>query len=200
MGYEDKIYDLEDMNKRLAKYIDQNRWYHTQGVRYMSVALAMAHGVNLMQAECAGLLHDCAKCISDQKKIKICDKNGIPITDVERENPFLLHAKVGAYIAKEKYGVTDPAILDAITYHTTGRPGMTPLEQIVFIADYIEPRRNKSQHLPEIRRAAFRNLDECCYEILKDMLLYLNSKKGDIDSNTQEAFTFYEEVHEDRRD
>ena len=193
-------YDLESMSRKLSKYMDQNRWYHTQGVRFMSAALAMAHGADLKKAELAGLLHDCAKCISDSKKIKICDKNGIAITKVERENPFLLHAKVGVYIAHEKYGVTEPDVLDAIRYHTTGKPGMTPLEQIVFIADYIEPRRNKSRHLPEIRKMAFRDLNECCYLILKDMLLYLNSKSGQIDSNTQEAYAFYEEVHDERRD
>ncbi len=194
----DIIYDLEAFSSKLTKYIDQNRWYHTQGVRYTAASMAMAHGVDLVRAETAGLLHDCAKCIPDSKKIKLCDKNHIAITDVERGNPFLLHSKVGAYIAREKYHVTDEAILDAIRYHTTGRPGMTPLEQIVFIADYIEPRRNKSKHLPEIRKTAFRDLDECCYMILKDMLLYLNSKKGEIDQNTQEAFAFYEDVHEER--
>ncbi len=194
----DITYDLESFSKKLTKYIDQNRWYHTQGVRFTSAALAMAHGVDIHKAETAGLLHDCAKCISDSKKIKICDKNHIEITDVERDNPFLLHAKVGAWVAREKYNIKDSAILDAIRYHTTGRPGMTPMEQIVFIADYIEPRRNKSKRLPEIRRAAFRNLDECCYLILKDMLLYLNSRKGEIDQNTQEAFAFYEDVHEER--
>ena len=193
-------YDLEEMSKRLRKYIDANRFYHTQGVRFTSAALAMAHGADIHKAETAGLLHDCATGISDSKKIKICDKNEIEISKVERNNPFLLHAKVGAYIAKEKYGIDDEEILDAIRFHTTGKAGMHMLEQIVFIADYIEPRRNKSKHLPEIRLAAFRDLDECCYLILKDMLLYLKSKSGEIDSNTQDAYHFYEEVHEDRRD
>ncbi len=196
----DKIWDIEEMNRRLRKYIDTNRYYHTQGVRFISAALAMAHGVDISRAETAGLLHDCAKCIPDAKKIKLCDKNNIRITDVERNNPFLLHSKVGAYIAKEKYGITDEGILEAIRYHTTGKPGMTALEQIVFIADYIEPRRNKSRNLPTIRQTAFRDLDECCYLILKDMLLYLHSKSGEIDSNTQDAFHFYEEVHDERRD
>lgn len=196
----DYMYDLEEMNKKLRKYIDSSRYYHTQGVRFTSAALAMAYRADIEKAETAGLLHDCAKCISDAKKIKICDKNRIEITQVERDNPFLLHAKVGAYIAEEKYGVHDPMILDAIRYHTTGRPGMRQLEQIVFIADYIEPRRNKSRHLPEIRQTAFRDLDECCYLILKDMLLYLHSRSGEIDSNTQDAFRFYEEVHQDRID
>ncbi len=193
-------YNLEEMSKRLSKYIDSNRFYHTQGVRYMSAALAMAHGADIEKAEVAGLLHDCAKCLSDSKKIKICDKNNIEISKVERSNAFLLHAKVGAYIAREKYGIKDVEILDAIRYHTTGRAEMRMLEQIVFIADYIEPRRNKSKHLPEIRLAAFRDLDECCYLILKDMLIYLHSRSGEIDSNTQDAYHFYEEVHEERRD
>lgn len=196
----DKTWDIEEMNRRLRKYMDANRFYHTQGVRYISSALAMAHGTDIVRAEVAGLLHDCAKCIPDAKKIKLCDKNEIRITNIERNNPFLLHSKVGAYIAAEKYGITDPQILNAIRYHTTGRPGMTPLEQIVFIADYIEPRRNKSKNLPAIRQTAFRDLDECCYLILKDMLLYLHSRSGEIDGNTQEAFHFYEEVHEDRMD
>ena len=193
-------YNLEEMSKRLSKYIDSNRFYHTQGVRYMSAALAMAHGADIEKAEVAGLLHDCAKCLSDSKKIKICDKNNIEISKVERSNAFLLHAKVGAYIAREKYGIKDVEILDAIRYHTTGRAEMRMLEQIVFIADYIEPRRNKSKHLPEIRLAAFSDLDECCYLILKDMLIYLHSRSGEIDSNTQDAYHFYEEVHEERRD
>lgn len=195
-----ELYDIEKCSRKLKKYMDESRFFHTQGVRFLSAALAMAHGVDYRKAELAGLLHDSAKCIPDAKKIRLCEKNNIEMSPVERENPFLLHAKLGAYIAEAKYDVTDPEILGAIRCHTTGRPGMTPLEQIVFIADYIEPRRNKSQNLPAIRRMAFRNLDEACYLILKDMLLYLRSKSTKIDSNTSEAFSFYEEVHEDRRD
>ncbi len=193
-------YDLDKFSKKLKKYIDDERYLHTEGVRFMSSALAMAHGADLVKAETAGLLHDSAKGIPDLKKIKLCEKNNIPMTAVERENPFLLHAKLGAYIAEEKYDVHEADILDAIRYHTTGRPAMTPLEEIVFIADYIEPRRTKSPNLPEIRRTAFRDLDECCYLVLKDMLLYLHSKSGEIDEHTQEAFNFYEEVHEEKRD
>ena len=191
---------FRSVRKKVKKALDKERWEHTKGVVYTAAALAMAHGADIRKAEVAGLLHDCAKCVPDAKKIKICDKNNIDITRVERNNPFLLHSKVGAYIAAEKYGITDEEILDAIRYHTTGRPGMRMLEQIVFIADYIEPRRNKSQRLPEIRLEAFRDLDECCYMILKDMLIFLRTKSGEIDSNTQEAYHFYEEVHEERRD
>ena len=190
--------DLEHMNKRLHKYIDDDRFYHTQGVRFTSAALAMAHGEDIRKAEIAGLLHDCAKCIPDSKKFKICEKNNIPVTDVEKENPFLLHSKVGAYIARTKYDIRDEEILNANRYHTTGKPGMTRLEQIVFIADYIEPRRDKSRRLPEIRLAAFSDLDECCYLILDDMLNYLSTKKGRIDSCSQDAYGYYKEIHDAR--
>lgn len=192
--------DIEKMSRKLEKYLTQDRFVHTQGVRFTSAALAMAHGADIRKAETAGLLHDCAKCIPDQKKLKLCDRYNVEVTKVEKDNPFLLHAKLGACIASLKYDIDDPEILDAIRYHTTGRPEMTMLEQIVFIADYIEPRRSKSPNLEAIRREAFRDLDECCYLILKDMLLYLHSKSGEIDGNTQEAFQFYEEVHEERRD
>ncbi len=193
-------YDIEKYCRKLKKYMDENRFFHTQGVRFTAAALAMAHGVDYKKAELAGLLHDSAKCIPDAKKIRLCEKNEIEMTDIERENPFLLHAKLGAYIAEEKYDVRDPEILDAIRSHTTGKPGMTPLEQIIFIADYIEPRRNKSPNLLTIRRMAFRDLNEACYMILKDMLLFLQSRSSKIDPTTMEAFSFYEEVHEERRD
>ena len=194
------IYDIEKYSRKLKKYMDENRYFHTQGVRFIAAALAMAHGTDYRKAELAGLLHDSAKCIPDAKKIRLCEKNGIEMSEIERENPFLLHAKLGAFIAEEKYDVHDPEILASIRSHTTGKPGMTPLEQIIFIADYIEPRRNKSPNLLAIRRMAFRDLDEACYMILKDMLLFLQSRSSKIDPTTMDAFTFYEEVHEERRD
>ena len=100
-----------------------------------------------------------------------------------------------AYL-KEKYGVTDPAILSAIRWHTTGRAGMTQLEQILFIADYIEPGRNKVAELPYFRRIAFEDLDETCYLILQNMLAYLDSKEDDIDETTRFAYDYYRTLHE----
>ena len=77
----------------------------------------------------------------------MCSQNKIPVTEFEQTHPFLLHAKLGAYVAKAKYGVTDQEILSSITWHTTGKPDMTLLEKIVYIADYIEPKRDKAPNL-----------------------------------------------------
>ena len=122
-------YNILRMQDRLKEYLTRDRFIHTQGVMYTATALAMCHGEDLVKAQVAGLLHDCAKCIPTGKKLKICKKNDIALTKWEEENEALLHAKVGVYIAKKKYGITDPEILNAIRYHTTGKADMMPLKR-----------------------------------------------------------------------
>ena len=192
-------YDLPKMQKKLVKYLDEDRYEHTLGVMYMCAALAMAHGYDLNAAQTAGLLHDCAKCIPNKKKIKLCEQYHVELTDFEKEHPFLIHAKLGAYIAKTKYDIQDPDILSAITWHTTGRPDMSLLDKIVYIADYIEPLRDKAPDLETIRRIAFRDLDECMYVILRNTLEYLEENPKDVDNTSKEAFVFYKNLYLTRR-
>lgn len=194
-----KVYDFLKIEKKLKKYLDEDRYEHTLGVMYTSACLAMVHGASVKDAQLAGLLHDCAKCIPNKDKLKLCKKYGIPVTPFEAEHLYLLHAKMGAYLARKKYGVTDSAVLRAITYHTTGRENMSDLEKIVYIADYIEPKRDKAPRLGEIRRLAFRDLDECMYEILKDTLAYLSHNPKDLDRATEVAYSFYEKRHIERQ-
>ena len=191
-------YDLLKMQKKLQKYLDEARFQHTLGVMFTSASLAMVHGYDLMDARTAGLLHDCAKCIPNKKKIKLCEQHHIRITDFEKDHPFLIHAKLGAWIAEKKYDVQDKEILSAITYHTTGRPRMSVLEKIIYIADYIEPMRDKAPNLAVIRRTAFQDLDECMYLILRDSLAYLEQNPDDLDTATQDAFDYYERLHKER--
>lgn len=162
-----------------------------KGVMYTAAALAMRYGENLEKAQIAGILHDCAKCIPDNKKLKICEKNHIEITEAERCSPFLLHAKVGAYIAKEKYNIEDTEILDAIACHTTGKPAMTLLEKIIYISDYIEPMRNKASNLEEVRKMAFVDLDETLFKILSDTLVYLEKSSKKMDPMTMQTYEYY---------
>lgn len=183
--------DLEKYQKKLQHYIDKNRYQHTLGVMYTSAALAMAYHYDIDKAMLAGLLHDCAKNIPNEKKIEICKKHHIEVTDIELENPFLLHAKVGAFIAKKKYHVKDEEILHAIAVHTTGVPEMGTLDMILFIADYIEPGRDKAQNLPMIREMAFQNLEQTVEKILYDTLNYLNEKSGRIDPATSITYEYY---------
>lgn len=182
---------LKRLRKAMKKTQDNGRFEHTVGVEYTSAALAMRYGCDMKKAQTAGLLHDCAKCLSDDKRLAICKKNHIPVTELERKNPFLLHAKVGAYLAREKYGIKDQDILNAIQNHTTGRKNMSLLEKIVFVADYIEPGRKHAPNLTEIRELAFQNLDRALLRILEDTLGYLKDSEGDIDPLTEETLHYY---------
>lgn len=180
-----------EIEKRLRKELDKERFRHTLGVMYTAAGLAMAHGCDMEQAMYAGLLHDCAKCIPNDEKLRQCIKYHIDVTPTEQKSPFLLHAKLGAYFAREKYGVTDPEILHAIQVHTTGAPGMNLLDKIIYIADYMEPNRDKAPDLPEVRRLAFQNLDQTMLVILEDTLSYLKEGKGDIDPMTAQTYEYF---------
>mgnify|MGYP001623955696 FL=1 len=186
-------FSYEKAEKRLRKELDPGRYRHTMGVSYTAACLAMVHGGDFDKARIAGLLHDCAKCISNDKQIICCRKAGIVVTDFERKNPFLLHAKLGSYLAETVYGIKDSEILNAITWHTTGKPRMTLLEKIIYIADYMEPNRYKAPNLAEIRRLAFQDLDQCMYQILEDTVGYLKKDPKTMDVTTEAAYQFYKQ-------
>lgn len=182
------------IKKKLKKELDKERYQHTLGVMYTAGCLAMRYDNDMDQAMLAGLLHDCAKCIPDSEKIKICKKRRIPMRNVEEENPFLLHAKLGALLAKTEYGIEDTEILHAIEVHTTGAAAMNLLDKILFVADYIEPHRDKAPNLPEVRTLAFENLDVAVFRILYDTLNFLNKKRGSIDEKTSETYEYYKKL------
>ncbi|MEE1314058.1 MAG: bis(5'-nucleosyl)-tetraphosphatase (symmetrical) YqeK [Lachnospiraceae bacterium] len=181
----------EKIKEHLKKALKPGRYEHTLGVEYTAACLAMRYGCNMEQADLAGLLHDCAKCISNKDKLSMCKEKGIKYTKIEKDNPELLHAKLGAVVANEIYGINDEEILSAIRCHTTGKPEMTLLEKIIFVADYIEPNRNKAPELEKIRQLAFENIDQCLIYILKQTLDYLNGKTASCDPMTLETYHYY---------
>ena len=189
-----------EMKKKLKKAQDKERYEHTKGVMYTASCLAMAHGYDIQKAMVAGLLHDCAKCIPNAEKLALCKEHNIHVTAIEAENPFLLHAKLGAFLAETEYDITDPEIIHAIKVHTTGEPDMSTLDKIIYIADYIEPGRDKAPNLPKVREMAFRDLNACMAQILRDTLIYLKSGGGSMDPTTQITYEFYKQYEEDNYD
>ena len=190
--------DMGKIRKEMEKTLDKKRYEHTLGVAYTAAALAMCHGADLQQAQLAGILHDCAKCMDNDKKISLCKKHNISMTEVERRNPFLLHAKVGSFLAMDKYGIKDKDVVNAILNHTTGRPKMSQLEKIIYIADYVEPNRRQAPNLSEVRRLAFQDLDKALLRILEDTLRYLNTIDGDIDPMTRQTYDYYKQEADKR--
>ena len=185
------IMDRAEMIEKLKKKLNEKRFVHTIGVEYTAANLAFVHGCDIKKARIAGLLHDCAKCIPTEEKLKKAKKFGLPISQSEKANPDLLHGKLGAYYAKEKYGIEDEDILSAITYHTTGKPEMSMLDKIIFVADYIEPNRKMIRDLSEIRREAYSDIDKCVIHILKNTLEYLDGGKAVVDEMTKKTYEFY---------
>ena len=190
---ESKSSNIKKIRKAMEKTLDHKRFEHTLGVAYTAAALAMRYDEDMIKAETAGMLHDCAKCMSNEKRLSICEKHNISVNEIERKNPFLLHAKVGSYIAMKKYNIHDRDTINAILNHTTGRPDMSLLEKIISVADYIEPGRKQAPNLAEIRKLAFIDLDKALFRILEDTLVHLHDEEGDIDSMTQKTYDFYKE-------
>ena len=184
-------FDLTELRTKIKGHQSDKRFEHTVGVMYTAAALAVCYGADMKKALLAGLLHDCAKSYPANVMLEYCEQYGISISDTERMNPGLLHAKLGAYLAEHEYGVDDNEILDAICYHTTGRKNMTLLEKIIYIADYIEPNRNQAPNLDKIRELAFQDLDKCLIQILEATLCYLQSGKKAIDPMTEETYQYY---------
>lgn len=187
---------LKNITKDLKSSLDKDRYRHTLGVSSTAICLAMKYEVDLEKAELAGLLHDCAKCIPDEKKLKKCIEHNISINDIEKQQPYLLHSKLGAFIAMDKYGIQDKEIINAILKHTTGAADMSMLEKIIFVADYIEPNRKKAINLKVIRKISFEDIDKAVYLILRDTLEHLKKKGTNIDTQTYKAYEFYKNVYD----
>lgn len=201
-----KTADLAKFRKEMEKTLEPKRYEHTLSVAYTAANLAAVHGVDIEKALIAGMLHDCAKCLSYKKQMSLCVKNNIALSETEaQEDSPLLHAKAGGALAKQEYGIIDEDILNAIYYHTTGRPQMSPLEQVIYIADYIEPGRKHMkrtaaiedqymQNLAAARKLAYQDLNEALCRILQDTLTHLTQKGGDIDPMTRETYEYYRKL------
>ena len=141
----------------LADNVPQSRLDHILRVEQMAVQLAGHHGVSREKAARAGLMHDLAKYFKPQRLLEIAKTEGLELDPVLETTPHLLHADVSAIIARDTFGVKDEEVLQAIANHTLGRPGMSLLSCIVFLADSIEPGRGDTPDLGYLRQVSYQN-------------------------------------------
>lgn len=146
---------LRDLSLSLHK---KSRVPHAQGVCETAREMAKRFGADEALAARAGILHDVTKALNKTQQLALAEKLGVQLTEFERQNPQLLHAKTGAAAARMLFGECEE-VASAIAWHTTGKPDMTKLEKIVYLADMIEPNRSYPT-VDEIRAAAERDLDE----------------------------------------
>lgn len=167
---------IDKIKEDLKNTLSERRYIHSLGVMEMAVELAKIYNVDEKKAELAGLLHDNAKEMTPEELLKYVDDNNIKISEVERINTKILHGKVGADIAKKKYGVSKE-IQEAIEYHTTTNPNMTTLDKIVFVADKIELNRKSATYdIESERELAKKDLDGAVIFIINSNITSLIQK------------------------
>lgn len=148
----------DELRPIALSYLKPKRMPHVLGTEQEAVRLVRRYGGDETQARIAALLHDCTKKLDMAQQLALCEKYGIMLDELEQKALKLLHSKTGAAIARDVFGVED-AVYDAILYHTTGKPDMTRLEKIIYLADYIEPTRD-FPGVDELRKTVYEDLDK----------------------------------------
>lgn len=177
---------MKDINEFLVKNLSVKRVNHVLGVAKTARELAFLNNEDENKAELAAMLHDIAKEMPIDEQLKILSDNNFKITDIDEASPQVLHGFVGEFIARDKFGIDDEAILKAVAYHTTGKADMTTLEKIIYIADYIEPTRDYPG-VDTLRKVTYKDLDEGILMGLNNTIKLLLDKDAVIHPLTIEA-------------
>ena len=151
--------NIIEMKKLLKESLPHKRYKHSLEVYETALELAKAYDLDKEKVGVAALLHDCGREIPTRDLLMHTIALGLPMDEVEKNQPILLHAKLGVYYAREKYGVTDPEILEAIQFHTTGAAGMSKTAMVVYLADLLEPTRDFAG-ISEMRQLAKVDLEQ----------------------------------------
>lgn len=181
---------INEMARELQRRLKRGRFVHSVGVANTAVKLARRFGADTTKAYVAGLLHDCAREFENDELPAQAEARGIFVDDVERAMPLLLHAYIGAKMAREIYGVDDAEILQAIHRHTVGAANMTTLDKIIYFADMIEPNRN----YPGVEKLrgliGTATLDEILLTALSETIVFVVQKKSLVHPQTVAARNF----------
>jgi len=189
---------VKDIKMELEKRLSKKRYAHALSVAEEAKRLAGIHGADADRAYLAGLLHDAAKGMDDADLLKTAELFKIPLDGYMLETPGLVHSHVGAGIAAVKYNVADADVLNAIKYHTTGRPAMSLLEKIVFTADFTEPSRSALEGVKAAREYAEYDIDAAVIEALDRKMRAAGDAAHPLSRDAREYMTYH--LHPDTED
>lgn len=171
----------------LSEKLSAKRFQHVLSVQEMAVDLARIHKADVWHASLAALLHDSAKWMSTEALYTEVERYGIRLDPVEKLNPSLLHSLVGAELAIEKFEVTEFEVLEAIRNHTTGRPSMGVISQVLYVADFAEPMRTYDEaHI--VRKFAYTELERAVHHVARAGIERLLQKGVMIHPNTLHTY------------
>ncbi len=177
------LYGGDEYTEYIKRNLPLKRVKHTADVVIAALTKAKALGLDEKKVFIAATLHDCAKYVDPNTVEGFTLPNDVP--------PPVVHSFLGAFIAENKLGVTDPEILDAIRYHTSGKAEMTTLGKLIFVADMVEEGRvyDGVEKLRELYEKE--DFEKCFIECLKEEFLHLINKKQKIYVETINAFAYY---------
>ncbi len=192
MEYAEYLSLREDILVWLEPRIKPARFIHTLGVEQQAVSLARRYmPEDVSSASIAALLHDNAKNLPTEQQLALCEEY-FPDQDLTKEFTPILHAFAGAVEAQKRYPMLSDDIINAISFHTTGRPNMSTLEKIIYCADYAEPNREPFPGLEEARKVLFSDLDEGLKFILRQTNQYISNKGKKVHPLTTMTMSFYD--------
>lgn len=180
----------DEIKSMLKERLTEYRYIHSLGVADMAKGLASRYGCDKDKAYFAGLVHDVMKDMPRDQMKQYIERNGIVMTELEKNAPKLWHAILGADYIRRVMGVTDSDVINAVRYHTTGRAGMSLLEKIVYIADYTSADRNYDG-VEEMRDAAEKSIEKAMQISLEFTISDLSGKNVPVHPDTLAA---YEEI------
>ncbi len=183
--------ELTWLREKVLDHLDDYRVAHVAGCESAAVSLARCWGEDPELAAEAAILHDITKRCGRDQQLQLCEKYGIIIDNSEKENYRLLHARTGAALARELFGVDD-TVYGAIRWHTTGKPDMTRFEKILYLADYIEPTRD-FDGIEALRALAFEDLDAAMALGLSMTINEVRRAGREVFIDTLNAFEWYNE-------
>lgn len=173
--------NTDSIREYIEKNFSEKRKIHTEGVRTTAIALAQKYGADPEKAEIAALFHDMYRGVSVDVLNYYVKHLGL--SEKYMNNCNLAHGKIAAIVMERDFGITDSDIIHAVSYHTTGRPAMSLLEKVIYIADAIEPNRNYPG-VDAIREAAEEDLDKACLLSLSRTIDYVNEQGIFLDTDT----------------
>jgi len=169
----------------------EHRYLHVLRVARLAGRLAAHHGENTAKARLAGMLHDLARLFPGTLLLAECERRNMPIDEFERANPIVLHARLGAELARERFGVVDEGVLSAIRKHTLGAAHMSRLDEIVYLADGLEAGRDYTGR-PQLEALAFRDLAAATLGVIRSSVADLQARGVPVAPQTFAALAVYE--------
>ncbi len=179
--------DIQTIKNELEAMLSPKRFEHSLCVAKRAVELAKIYNQDEQKAYIAGLVHDACKEISKPEQLKIINEFGIILTDIEKNESNIWHGYAASGYVRQKWGIVDEEILNAVKYHTCGRGDMSTLEKIIFVADLTSYDRDYSD-AEEIRKISENSLDEAIYNCYLYILPFIINRCGRITQNTVDCY------------